>query len=245
MLDTVLEHEAAVQEDPKDASKWYNLGLRQQENERETQAIAALHEALKIDPAMKEAWLALAVSYTNENDRDEALEALDRWIKVNDKYQAVVQSYQQARGRQVQNRHRQLANMLLAMARSRAQDISEPVDADVQVAMGVLFNASGEYSKAVDCFTTALHVRPDDWILYNRIGATLSNSGRSEESLQYYQQALTLRPDFARCHFNLSISCLNLKVRSYIGLLVVSTHEVLTRVLSPSLLSLFYTCFSP
>ena len=245
MLDTVLEHEAAVQEDPKDASKWYNLGLRQQENERETQAIAALHEALKIDPAMKEAWLALAVSYTNENDRDEALEALDRWIKVNDKYQAVVQSYQQARGRQGQDRHRQLANMLLAMARSRAQDISEPVDADVQVAMGVLFNASGEYSKAVDCFTTALHVRPDDWILYNRIGATLSNSGRSEESLQYYQQALTLRPDFARCHFNLSISCLNLKVRSYIGLLVVSTHEVLTRVLSPSLLSLFYTCFSP
>lgn len=213
MLDTVLEHEAAVQSDPKDAMKWYTLGLRQQENERETQAIAALHEALKIDPHMKDAWLALAVSYTNENDRDEALEALDRWINVNAEYEQVVKSYIMQRSQTGMEKHRRLANVLMAMARAGSQNASEPIDADVQVALGVLFNSSSEYDKAVDCFKTALHVRPEDWILYNRIGATLSNSGRSEESLEYYQQALSLRPDFARCHFNLSISCLNLKVR--------------------------------
>ena len=213
MLDTVLEHEAAVQAHPTDASKWYHLGLRQQENERETQAIAALHEALQLDPTMKDAWLALAVSYTNENEREEALEALDRWIHVHTKYHSAVQSFlSQRRHLPEMSTHKRLANVLMAMARASAQDPHEPIDGDVQVALGVLFNSSGEYDKAVDCFTTALQVSPDDWILYNRIGATLSNSGRSEESLQYYQEALRLRPDFARCHFNLSISCLNLKM---------------------------------
>lgn len=210
LADTVLEHEAAVQEDPRDASRWYSLGLRQQENERETQAIAALRKAVDIDARMRDAWLALAVSYTNENDREEALEALERWISVNDTYRDTVHAYERTRT-PATSRHRRLANVLMAMARSSAQ--RDSVDADVQVALGVLFNASGEYDKAVDCFSAALAVRPDDYILYNRIGATLSNSGRAQESLAYYQQALSLRPDFARCHFNLSISCLNLKVR--------------------------------
>lgn len=214
VFDSVLEHEAAVQADPRDAAKWYALGLRQQENEREKQAIAALHKALKIDPKLKDAWLALAVSYTNENERDEALEALKRWINVNDTYRGIVHRYLRSRDQKSKSRHTQLTQVLMAMARAGVSNGATSIDADIQVALGVLFNASGEYDKAVDCFTAALNVRPDDWILYNRIGATLSNSGRSQDSLQFYHKALSLRPDFARCHFNLSISCLNLKVSS-------------------------------
>ncbi|WFD26428.1 hypothetical protein MNAN1_001410 [Malassezia nana] len=211
VFDSVLEHEAAVQADPRDASKWYALGLRQQENEREKQAIAALHMALKIDPKLKDAWLALAVSYTNENDRDEALEALERWVNVNDTYRGIVHQYERSRDQLSKSRHTQLTHVLMAMARAGVSEGSTSIDADIQVALGVLFNASGEYEKAFDCFSAAMSVRPDDWILYNRIGATLSNSGRSEESLQFYDKALSLRPDFARCHFNMSISYLNLK----------------------------------
>ncbi|WFD32118.1 hypothetical protein MSPP1_003161 [Malassezia sp. CBS 17886] len=205
--ESVLEHEAQVQAEPRSADAWYGLGMRQQENEREKQAIAALRKAVDLDPHMKDAWLALAVSYTNENDRTEALESIERWIHASDEYRDAVRAYLNARDTHA-DRHTRLARVLMAMARSRTGE----VDADVQVALGVLFNASNEYDKAVDCFATALEVRPDDWLLYNRIGATLSNSGRSRESLEHYHQALSLRPGFARCHFNLSISCLNLKM---------------------------------
>jgi peroxin-5 len=67
-----------------------------------------------------------------------------------------------------------------------------------------------------------------DWLLYNRVGATLANSGQAEDAIQYYYQALELNPGYIRARsavspnllsstdhinrFNLGISCINLKV---------------------------------
>ena len=181
-------------------------------NEREVQAIAALRRAVELDPHLQGAWLALAVSYTNENERNETHAAIERWIDTSTAYADVVMAYRTSEGAQSASAQERIVGELLAMARASVSRAGDETAADVQVALGVLFNASSEYSKAVDCFSTALGMRPDDYLLYNRIGATLSNSGRSDEALLYYEHALALRPGFARCHFNMSISCLNLKM---------------------------------
>lgn len=170
-VDTLLEKEADVQMYPENASAWLSLGLKQQENEREPLAIQALLRALELDSSLGEAWLGLAVSYTNDNLRGKAYSAIERWAELQTDYREVVQDYTSRmnalgqgpasdEGMSLSQRHAYLTGLLVEMARAGAATDSY-VDPEVQIALGVLFNASEEYTKACDCFSAALSVRPD------------------------------------------------------------------------------------
>lgn len=206
---TLLAKEADAQRDPLNPQVWLNLGLKQQENEREALAVQALRRALELDPALKEAWLALAVSYTNDGLTAEAHRAMQRWADCKAEYSDLVQRFRTINADSIDanasnaEKHIFLTNLLVEMARAgTGQD--HQIDPEVQIALGVMFNASEEYEKAADCFIAALSVRPDDPHLYNRIGATLANSGKAEVAIDYYHRALELQPEFtrARCvHF--------------------------------------------
>jgi peroxin-5 len=92
------------------------------------------------------------------------------------------------------------------------------MDPDVQVGLGVLFYGVEEYDKAVDCFGAALDSTESGiansssqvHLLWNRLGATLANSGRSEEAIDAYSRALSFRPNFVRARYNLGVSCINI-----------------------------------
>lgn len=157
LSDSILALEAKVQLDPSDATSWQQLGFRQQENERDGAAIAALKKAVSMDPTLLDAWLALAVSYTNENCRADAYDCLEGWIQNNQKYSHILRT-QGMKGKIMgTDRHAHVTNLFLEAARSSP---GEEMDADVQVGLGVLFNVSEEYQKAVDCFKAALASRP-------------------------------------------------------------------------------------
>lgn len=158
LTESILALEAAVQKDPTDAAAWHQLGLRQQENEREVLAMAALHKAVEANPKELNAWLALAVSYTNENCRVDAYDALESWIDNSEQYSKVKSTVSGGAGRSAQERHEYVTGLFLEAARSKP---GENLDPDVQIALGVLFNVSEEYDKAVDCFRAALNLRPD------------------------------------------------------------------------------------
>uniref|UniRef100_A0A1I8PB98 Peroxisomal targeting signal 1 receptor n=1 Tax=Stomoxys calcitrans TaxID=35570 RepID=A0A1I8PB98_STOCA len=212
----VLCFEVAVNKDPDNADAWEYLGITQAENEMDPQGIAALKRSLDIRPDNPKVLMALAVCYTNESLQSQAVKMLTNWLKANPKYQHLAPSQpetpadaaaQMASSLIGGNKLQEVQNMYLEAVRINPQN----VDPEVQEALGVLYNLSSEYDKAVDCFRAALHVDPQNAKLWNRLGASLANGSRSVEAVEAYQRALELEPGFIRVRYNVGVCCLNLK----------------------------------
>jgi peroxin-5 len=214
-----LAFEAAVQQNPNHTEAWVYLGKAQAQNEKETAAIRAMEQALKLDPNNLDALMGLAVSYTNEGYDSTAYRTLERWLSV--KYPNVLDPKDLHPAAEMGFTDRQILHEKVTQRFIDAARLSpdgEHMDPDVQVGLGVLFYGAEEYDKAVDCFQSALHSselgtsnqQEQVHLLWNRLGATLANSGRSEEAIAAYEHALSLSPNFVRARYNLGVSCINI-----------------------------------
>jgi peroxin-5 len=214
-----LAFEAAVQKDPSHVAAWVALGSAQAQNEKETPAIRALEQALNLDPSNLDALMGLAVSYTNEGYDSTAYRTLERWLSV--KYPQIADPSKLSPPSELGFTDRHMLHQKVTELFIQAAQLSpdaETMDPDVQVGLGVLFYGAEEYDKAVDCFSAALASTESGisngegtvHLLWNRLGATLANSGRSEEAIAAYERALQLRPNFVRARYNLGVSCINI-----------------------------------
>lgn len=214
-----LAFEAAVQQDPSHVEAWTLLGSAQAQNEKETPAIRALERALELDPNNLDALMGLAVSYTNEGYDSTAYRTLERWLSV--KYPQIHPPDQVSSATDIgfTDRailHERVTNLFIKAAQLLPS--GEQMDPDVQVGLGVLFYGDEDFEKAVDCFNAALtstetgivNREGQVHLLWNRLGATLANSGKSEDAIAAYYKALDTNPSFVRARYNLGVSCINI-----------------------------------
>jgi peroxin-5 len=225
LAEAILALEAAVQRAPNGiASKaaapaWALLGQAHAENDHDDRAIACLMRAVDADNSDLSALIALGVSCANDYYRDEALNLLETWLDQHPDYRhlagqmpavpmpmggggggggdAWVASFE---------RHARVTALFLRAASLKP---TTP-DANVQTALGLLYNLSYEFDRAADCFRAALGVQPDNYSLWNKLGATLANGNDSRAALAAYHRALALKPQYVRARANLGIAHLAL-----------------------------------
>ncbi|XP_016900629.1 peroxisome biogenesis protein 5 isoform X2 [Cucumis melo] len=198
LSEAVLALEAEVMKNPENSEGWRLLGIAHAENDDDQQAIAAMKRALDVDPTNLEVLLALGVSHTNELEQAAALRYLYGWLQHHPKYGTLAKP--------------ELADSLYyadvaGLFNEAAQMF--PDDADVHIVLGVLYNLSREFDKAIASFQTALKLKPQDYSLWNKLGATQANSIQSADAILAYQQALDLKPNYVRAWANMGISYAN------------------------------------
>jgi peroxin-5 len=181
------------------ATAWRMLGRCHAENDQDREAITCLEMALEKDPYCQEARLALGVSYVNELNHTKALENLKAWITHNPEYAGYVDLLE----------HDDIYGA--PSIEQEANSGFEQVQRLLLSALGVVYNVSRDYDAAVESLQKAIALRPNDYQLYNRLGATLANHGKSEQALPAYQKALQLKPKYARAWLNMAISQSNLQ----------------------------------
>lgn len=218
----VLCFEVAVQEQPMRSENWQLLGLAQAENEMDPQAIKALKKAHELNPEEPEVIMALAICYTNESLQSQAVKMLIKWLNLQPNYKQLIPKEIRDEMLSRNNNNSSMITSSIIRPAQKLETIQEiflsavrlqpdQIDPRLQEALGVLYNLSSDYDKAVDCFRTALQIQPHNAKIWNRLGASLANGNRSVEAIDAYQRALVLEPGFVRVRYNVGICCLNLK----------------------------------
>lgn len=211
--------EEACRRDDQRVEAWTALGEALAADEKEHLAIRALEKAVSIKqssagPNAESAWISLAVSYINEAQDRQALHVLEQWLHrmyPGLKHASPLATMaSQAEYENPWANHQKVINLFIDAARAgpaaRAKDtrgptVTDSIDADVQLGLGVLLYSNSDYDLAKDCFEAALSVRPDvslfflscsgvsvdragqDYLLWNRLGATMANGGHPEDAI--------------------------------------------------------------
>ena len=173
-----------VKADDSNSEAWRMLGQCHADNDDDRKAVRCLAAAVDKDGSNLKALASIGVALFNEGQADRALLMLRQWVTQHPDYKPLSDTSAVTVD--------EVAKMYQKVV---AQGATDP---EPRVVLGVLYNLSKEFDEAADVLREASKLAPNDYTLWNKLGATLANCGNAQEALYAYQHALDLRPKYIR-----------------------------------------------
>jgi peroxin-5 len=167
----------------EDGDTWRILGRILQENDQDQKSITSFLNCLKYNPDNLDCLLSLGVSCANTLDEVKAMNFLKRWLMLNPKYKmtGIDQIIPDEMINQPTYKVEEIksVNDQLIRAFDEAAKMN-PNDPELLSASAILFFIKREYDVAIDLFNRALNLDPTNYLLMNKVGATLAHLGRAD-----------------------------------------------------------------
>jgi len=184
-------------------TKQGNLKVAQQQRA----AIASYQQAIRLQPELPLAYLALGKVLAQTGDLDEAIASYQQAIlfqetrqKAGGRRQTSPVSPQGGKGRVFES--------LVTSIRAAGEPV-ESFQANGAVAkleLGKLLARKGNLEEAIAFYQEAEQLNPDLAEVWLYLGNALAASGKWEEAIEYYQQHLKFQPDSVDAYCNLGIA---------------------------------------
>ncbi len=225
----------------KPANPWtglLRLGLCRLELNQPEAAVAALSEALKLQPNDVKTNFTLADAYVRAKSLDKAEATYKALVGLNPEgattyYGKIIQMYDEAgqydkaieAARKIieMNPKNELAVFNLGIMFLKLQRTDEAVQAfrdalaikpdyaSAQYNIGYSYSLAKRWKESVEGFRKYTELAPDDPLGYLNVGVGLMMEKSFEAALEPLRKCIELKPDNAVAHYNLAIVYLNLK----------------------------------
>jgi tetratricopeptide (TPR) repeat protein len=188
------EYELAVKYDDRNALAHYNLGVLLEQQNKSADALPHLQKATEIDPNNADALNSLSRCLAQSGQIDQAMKAVRRVLELDPGHP--------------------FANFNLGNALMQQRKIPEALDhfvqavkskpdfADAHSQLGTCLAMSGHVGDALPHFVEAARLKPNP-ATFLSIGMASAQSGKFNEAVKAYKEALRMNPDFVAALMNL------------------------------------------
>ena len=160
------------------------MGVAYDEQGDSDQSLAEFKEAVRIDPRLQDAHLAIGILYMNKHEDEEAIPWLQQELALN-QCQAAAHYYLG----EIDRRAAHAAAALIQYRRALACDSTFP---DAYLGLGLLFEAEGQDTNALAALRTAASLAPDNLRIHYQLAHELDKNGKRREAREEFQRVRTL-----------------------------------------------------
>jgi choline-sulfatase len=159
--------------------------------------IGLLHEIVRTDPEVIDAWFMMGTQYMAHGDPEKAVEYYKKTLSLKPDYDLAVFNLAQA--------YRQMGNDDAALAGFEHYLTLDSKDPFVQYQMGEIWLDRGDTARAEQLFHRALEIDPQVAAAKNALGVIALQRGDAVTAERLIREAIAVKPTLRLAHFNLAL----------------------------------------